>query len=134
MTHLPKRAVWIVAVLVIAALTVTVFAEANKPPSQASIAFAQRSSDLLLATLFAGLLREFAEKTPANIEEGKQSIGLVFNDHNTNMRLVGTFQPLSDNDYPRDSFEEAALAKALTGQPLTDVQRVNGDWFYRRSV
>ena len=134
MTHLPKRAVWIIAVFVIAALTVTVFAEANKPPSQAAVEFAERSGELMLATLFAALLQEFAETTPANVEEGKNSIGLIFNDHNTNMRLVGTFEPLSDNDRPKDTFEEAALVKAMSGQPLTNVERVNGDWFYRRSV
>jgi len=134
MKHQSKRAMWIVAVLVIAALTVTVFAEANKPPSQASINFAQRSSDLMLATLFAALLQEFAETTPTNVQEGIQSIGLIFNDHNTNMRLVGTLQPLSENDLPRDTFEEAALAKAMTGEAVTNVERVNGDWFYRRSV
>jgi len=134
MRHLSKRAMWIVAVVLIAALTVTVFAEANKPPSQASIDFAVRATDLLQATLFAALLQEFAETTPANVQEGIQSIGLVFNDHNKNMRLVGKFGPLSENDYPQDSFEEAALSSALTGQASTKVERVNGDWFYRRSV
>src|SRR5262245_47814103 len=131
---LTKRAMWIVAVFVDAALTVTVFAEANKPPSQASIDFAKRASDLMFATMLAALLQEFAETTPANVQEGIQSIGLIFNDHNTNMRLVGTFQPLSDNDYPKDTFEEAALAQAMTGQAVTKVERINGDWFYRRSV
>ena len=134
MKRLTKLTMCVIAVLVLATLTLTGLAEANKPPTQAAIDFAKRTTDLLQATLFAALLQEFAETTPANVEEGKQSIGLVFNDHNTNMRLVGKFQPLSENDYPRDTFEEDALAKALTGQPVTDVQRANGDWYYRRSI
>jgi hypothetical protein len=106
----------------------------NQPPSDASIAFATRTADLLTNTLFAALLQEFAETTAANVEEGKQSIGLVFSDEHTNFRLVGTESPLSDNDFPADSFEEAALARALTGNGSTSVERVKGKWFYRRSI
>jgi len=115
--------------------TLTAIADgAHKPPSTEQVAFAERTSDLLLATLFAALTQEFDETTPANVEEGKQSISLVFNDRNKDMRLVGTNDPLREDDRPRDSFELDALALALTGQPSTDVQRDGGKWFYRRSI
>ena len=60
-----------------------------RPPSDGQVAFAQRTSDLLLATLFAALTQEFDETRPDNVEEGKRSISLVFNDRNEDMRLVG---------------------------------------------
>ena len=111
-------------------------AEGNHhPPSDESIAFAQRTSDLLLATLFAALTQEFDETTPANVEEGKASISLVFSDTHSNFRLVGTFDPLRGNDRPEDKFERRALRLALDGgQALTEVVRDKGDWFYRRSI
>jgi hypothetical protein len=106
----------------------------HNPPSQEQVAFAQRTSDLLLATLVAALTQEFDETTPDNVEEGKRSISLMFNDGNEDMRLVGTFGPLRENDRPRDAFERVALERALTGQPYTAVQRDKGAWSYRRSV
>jgi hypothetical protein len=104
------------------------------PPSNEQVAFAQRTSDLLLATLFAALKQEFDETTLDNVEEGKRSISLVFNDRNEDMRLVGTLRPLQSNNRPSDSFERRANTLARTGQPYTDVQRVDGQWYYRRSV
>jgi len=107
----------------------------SHPPSDQAIDFAQRTSDLLLNTLFAALTQEFDETTPANVEEGKQSISLVFSDSHSNFRLVGTLDPLRANDVPQDTFESRALALALDGgQALTEVQRNNGTWFYRRSI
>ena len=50
------------------------------------------------------------------------------------MRLVGVLQPLRTNDVPQDSFETTALARAMTGANYTDVQKVDGKWYYRRSV
>lgn len=50
------------------------------------------------------------------------------------MRLVGELQPLRDNDVPQDSFEVTALERAMRGQHFSDVQKVEGKWFYRRSV
>ena len=50
------------------------------------------------------------------------------------MRLVGTLQPLRPNDVPQDSFETEALARAMTGQDFTGVQKVEGKWFDPRSV
>jgi hypothetical protein len=115
-------------------LSFTVIARADTPPTPQQVQFAQRTSDLMLNTLFAALLQEFAETTPANVEEGKQSISLIFHDRNEDMRLVGELQPLRDNDVPQDSFETAALERAMTGGSLTDVQKVEGKWFFRRSV
>ena len=117
-----------------AGLSFTVIARADDPPDPQQVQFAQRTSDLMLATLFAALLQEFAETTPANVEEGKQSISLIFNDRNEDMRLVGELQPLRDNDVPQDSFEVTALERAMQGQSFSDVQKVDGKWFYRRSV
>ena len=113
------------------------YADDDHPPSRGQIAFAQEVSDLLLNELFAALVTEFDETTPANVEEGKQAISLVFNDHNRNMRLVGSFRPLlgGANNRPDDRFERTALQRALTtGQPQTAVQKVNDRWLYRRSV
>jgi len=107
---------------------------ADSAPTQAQIAFAQRSSNLMLATIVAALLQEFAETTPANVEEGKHSISLIFHDRNESMRLVGEQEPIRDNDVPQDRFEETALALAMQGHPTDAVEKVEGKWAYRRSV
>lgn len=107
---------------------------ADNPPSSEKVEFAQRTSDLMLATLFAALTQEFNETTPDNAEEGKHSISLVFNDRNEDMRLVGTFQPLRANDRPQDAFERKAHLLALTGQSYTAVERIDDQWYYRRSI
>ena len=128
-----------IAALVIV-LGVTAFARVGRAdgkhhePSQAAVTFATQAADLMQATLFAALLQEFAETTPANVAQGKQSIGLIFDDDNHSMRLVGALQPLSDNDYPEDTFEATALQKAMIGQGATSVERVKGKWYYRRSI
>lgn len=130
-----KRVILIVSVFSILALVVTGFAQGNnKPPSAAAVDFAVRTSDLLLATLFAALTQEFDETTPDNVQEGIQSIGLVFNNENSNMRLVGTFQPLDRSNEPQDTFETAALLRAMSGQLTTNVERKGNTWFYRRSI
>lgn len=109
-------------------------ADGANPPSSEQISFAQRTSDLMLATLFAALTQEFDETTVANVEEGKHSISLVFNDRNEDMRLVGTFGPLRENNRPQDAFERKAHTLALTGQAYTAVQRIDDRWYYRRSI
>jgi hypothetical protein len=69
------------------------------------------------------------------VEEGKRSISFVFNDQNKDMRLVGTVGPLNENDRLQDAFERTALELAVKkGQAYTDVQRVEGLWYYRRSA
>ena len=117
-----------------ALLAVSITARADTPPNTQQVEFAKRTSDLMLATLVAALLQEFAETTPANVEEGKKSISLIFNDRNEDMRLVGVQQPLRANDVPQDSFENTALNRAMLGEAHTDVQKVQGKWYYRRSV
>ncbi|HEV2846994.1 MAG TPA: hypothetical protein VG477_19210 [Thermoanaerobaculia bacterium] len=108
--------------------------DAGHSPSNEQVAFAQRTSDLLLATLFAALTQEFDETTVDNVEEGKRSISLVFNDRNKDMRLVGTLDPLQQNNRPRDAFERKAHLLALQGQAYTAVERVDDEWYYRRSI
>ena len=129
-----KRVVSLIGVFVMAGFVLAGPVQEKKPPSPEATAKAKVTSDLLLATLFAALLQEFSETTPQNVDEGIDSIGLVFNDKNSNMRLVGTNQPLSNNDLPKDSFEETALANALKGQATDAVQKDEGEWVYRRSV
>ena len=104
------------------------------PPAAGKIAFAQKVSDLMLNELVAALFTEFDETTPQNVEEGKHSISLIFNNRNDDMRLVGTFGPLQSHNRPSDSFERKAHNLALQGQPYTDVQQVDGQWYYRRSI
>ncbi|MBA3549495.1 MAG: hypothetical protein H0T76_23720 [Nannocystis sp.] len=126
----------IALVSVFAATVVTTDASANKKktPSAAAIAFAQETSDLMTNTVVAALLQEIGETTPDNVKQGNLSIGLIFDDANLNMRLVGELDPLRDNDYPRDDFEEDALAKAMAGMAATSVEKVSGKWYYRRSI
>ena len=120
--------------LLTAVLVATAAVRADVPPTTEQVQFAQRTSNLMLQTLFAALLQEFAETTPANVEEGKQSISLIFNDRNDDMRLVGTLDPLRDNDVPQDAFEATALDRALQGLPYDAVEKAHGKWYYRRSV
>jgi hypothetical protein len=124
-----------VAVLLTGFALAAVAHDAGDPPTGEEIAFAQRTSDLMVATLVAALFQEFDETTPENVEEGIQSIQLIFNDRNRDMRLVGTQEPLGGHgNRPKGSFEAAALGHALSGQPHTRVERVDDTWYYRRSV
>ena len=107
---------------------------ADDRPAASAVQSAQKTSDLMLATLFAALSQEFAETTPQNVEHGKKSISLIFNDRNKDMRLVGVLRPLRANDVPQDFFEAAALARAMTGQNFDKTDRIDNRWYYRRSV
>ena len=107
---------------------------ADSPPSQQEVQFAIRTADLMQATIFAALLQEFAETTPQNVEEGKKSISLIFNDRNEDMRLVGSLQPLRSNDLPQDAFERTALNMALQGQNYEQTEKSQGKYYYRRSI
>jgi len=122
--------------ILLAAAGLTGFGYSNDSPSSESIAFAQRTSDLMLNELLAALFKEFDETTPSNVEEGKQAISLIFNDSNRDMRLIGVFPPLQGgfNDLPSDLFEQKSLALALKGQANTSVERVGNRWYYRRSI
>lgn len=103
-------------------------------PSAAKIEFAREASDLMTNTVVAALLQEVNETTPENVAQGSLSIGLVFNDRNQDMRLVGRLQPLSHNDYPSDEWERDALNAAMNGVAVAEVDRDNGRWYFRRSV
>ena len=104
------------------------------PPSAAAIAFASDVSDAMIDRLVAMLFREFAVTTPANAHIGSAAIGLIFNDHNDDMRLVGNLDPLSANDNPGDTFETAALEQAMLGNNYALVERVRGQWYSRKSI
>ena len=114
-------------------LTAAFFCSAQIP---ARLANGQQISDLMLNELVAALFTEFNETTPLNVEQGKKAISLIFNDHNRDMRLIGSFGPLlgGQNDRPSGEFETTALSRALTGQAHTGVVRVNDTWYYKRSV
>ena len=58
---------------VLASLSPYADARADTPPDRQQVQLATQTSDLMLATLFAALLQEFAETTPANVEQGKKS-------------------------------------------------------------
>ncbi|HJQ67830.1 MAG TPA: hypothetical protein VKA70_02595 [Blastocatellia bacterium] len=129
-----KRIIALVILLTVAGAVG--FGGTDNSPSSENIAFAQRTSDLLLNELLAALFKEFDETTPDNVEEGKQAISLIFNNSNRDMRLIGVFPPLQGgvNDLPSDSFERRSLVKALQGDPNTSVERVGDRWYYRRSI
>ena len=133
-----KKLAIAVGVVGVAALALSIGAVAeahhHDDPTDAEIAFAVGTSDLMTNTVVAALVQEIGETTPANAAQGSQSISLVFNDDNHDMRLVGRLAPLRANDYPEDSFERDALAKAMVGQAFTNVERDHGQWYYRRSV
>jgi hypothetical protein len=135
---LKHRVLFAVAVLAFVAALGSALTRAQSqgnPPSEAAVTFAQQVSDLLLNELLAALFQEFNETTPGNVEHGKQAISLIFNDLNRDIRLVGTFEPLGgQNNLPDGTFEQRALERALQGDSDTAVQRVNGQWFYRRTI
>ena len=108
--------------------------ERREEPPEEAVEFSRRTSDLMANTVFAALIQEIDETTPDNVGEGSLSIGLIFNDANRDMRLVGTIDPLRRNDRPNGAFEREALARAMTGLETTAVQRVSGRWYYRRSL
>ena len=123
-----------VAGVIATALVLDTTAYADDRPGSKAVQTAQKTSDLMLATILAALGQEFKETTAGNVELGKQSISLIFNDTNKDMRLVGVLNPLRASDIPQDAFEAAALAYAMHGQNLVDVQRADDKWYYRRSV
>jgi hypothetical protein len=130
-----KRAIAVALTVAVAAvLSFMRTAHADSPPTQQQIAFAQETWDLMFATIFAGLSQEFSETTPANVEQGKKSISLIFNDSNDDMRLIGTLSPLRANDVPQDSFETDALTAAMSGQSISRTEKVHGKWYFRKSV
>ena len=128
---------WFIAALLLP-LTLSVGGLAladNDPPTDEQVAFAKDVYGLMFNEVVAALFTEFNETTPGNVEHGKLSISLIFNNSNRDMRLVGAFGPLlgGSNDLPSDAFEAKALALALKGKGLDATERINGRWYYRRS-
>ena len=115
------------------------FARGDQRPTQAQIDFAKGTAQLLQNEMIAALLQEFDETTAANAAQGKVAIGLIFNDANPAIRLIGKLSPLDPGNVPRDSFENTALVDAvqLNGTPFEAVEQSedeDNNWFYRRSI
>src|SRR5215471_18352066 len=92
---MPNARWFIAAVLLALILTgVPLPTVADDAPSAAQIAVAKEVYDLMFKELVAALFTEFDDTTPANVQQGKLAISLIFNDANRDMRLVGTFVPL----------------------------------------
>jgi len=127
------KQVWAIGAVAAGLILATIALADSGYPGQQQIAFAKQTNDLMFAAVLAALGQEFAQTTPANVQQGSQSISLIF-DNNKSMRLVGQFDPLNPSDQPRDSFEKTALAAALNGQNYTNVEKDNGKYYYRSSV
>ena len=106
----------------------------SHPPDPGAEAFASGVADAMIDRIVALLFREFAVTTPANAPTGIEAISNVFFDANYTMRLVGDNEPLQDNNYPQDSFERDALAAAKLGNNFARTERVNGNWWVRKSL
>jgi Protein of unknown function (DUF3365) len=110
----------------------------NKPAlTDPAVVYASQTTDILQSRLFAALLQEFNSTTAATAPKATDAISIIFNDKNHDMRLVGTVGPLRQNDYPEDTFEQTAIAKAVNQQNGTVSEAVTGEpgnWYYRRAV
>jgi hypothetical protein len=128
-----------VASLIVAVGTVAMARADNPRPTQAEIDNAKGVAQLLQNEMIAALLQEFNETTAANAAQGKIAIGLIFNDANPAIRLIGNLSPIDPGNVPRDSFEKTALFNAVnlngTSYELVEQsQDENNGWFYRRSI
>ena len=128
-----------VASLIVGVGAVAIARADNQRPTQANIEYAKGVAQLLQNEMIAALLQEFNETTAANAAQGKVAIGLIFNDANPAIRLIGNLSPLDPGNVPRDRFETTALLDAVTlnGTPFEAVEQSqdeNNDWFYRRSI
>jgi hypothetical protein len=104
------------------------------PPSAAAEQFASDVADAMIDRIVALLFREFAVTTAENAAVGTAAISNVFHDGNPTMRLVGDVEPLQANNVPQDDFEATALAAAKLGNNYFRTERVNGDWWVRKSI
>jgi len=125
--------------LIVAVGAVAVARTGNQPPPKANIDFAKGAADLLENETLAALFQEFSETTPSNAAQGKVAIGLMFNDANPAIRLIGNLFPLDPGNVPRDGFETTALFNAvdLNGTSFESVEQSQdqaNSWFYRRSI
>lgn len=106
----------------------------SHPPDPAREAFASGVADAMVDRIVALLFREFAVTTADNAPTGIEAISNVFFDGNHTMRLVGDVEPLQDNNYPQDDFERDALAAAKAGANFSRTERVDGNWWVRKSI
>jgi hypothetical protein len=128
-----------VASLIVAVGATAIARADNRRPTQAEIDYAKGTAQLLQNEMIAALLQEFNETTAANAAQGKVAIGLIFNDANPAIRLIGNLSPIDRGNVPRDRFEKTALfnAVSLNGTPYEAVEQSEDDnngWFYRRSI
>ena len=128
-----------VASLIVGVGAVAIARADNQRPTEANIEFAKGVAQLLQNETIAALLQEFNETTAANAAQGKIAIGLIFNDANRAIRLIGNLSPLDRGNVPRDRFETTALFNAvkLNGTPFEAVEQSqdeNNNWFFRRSI
>jgi hypothetical protein len=128
-----------VASLIVGVGAVAIARADNHRPTQANIDYAKGIDQLLQNEMIAALLQEFNETTAANAAQGKVAIGLIFNDANPAIRLIGNLSPLDPGNVPRDRFETTALFNAvkLNGTPFESVEQSQDEdngWFYRRSI
>jgi hypothetical protein len=128
-----------VASLVVGVGAVAIARADNHRPTQANIDYAKGIAQLLQNEMIAALLQEFNETTAANAAQGKVAIGLIFNDANPAIRLIGNLSPIDPGNVPRDGFEKTALFDAvqLNGTAFEAVEHSqdgNNNWFYRRSI
>jgi len=128
-----------VASLVVGVEAVAIARTGNQPPPQANIDYAKGVATLLQNETLAALVQEFNETTAANAAQGKVAIGLLFNDANHAIRLIGNLSPLDPGNVPRDNFETTALFDAvnLSGTPFEAVEQSEDQantWFFRRSI
>jgi hypothetical protein len=103
-------------------------------PSATDLALAERTADRLIATLVTAVVKETNETTPHNVEEGLASFNLLWDDCNSNMRLVGTLDPLGSTNRPHGQFERDALDAALAGDPYSAVEFSRGAYYFRSSI
>src|SRR5262249_32850794 len=124
----------------IVGLAAVAIARADHPrPTNANVDYAKGVAQLLQNEMIAALLQEFNETTAANAAQGKVAIGLIFNDANRAIRLLGNLVPLDRGNIARDGFERTALFNAvqLNGTPYEAVEQSqdeDNNWFYRRSI
>ena len=128
-----------VASLIVGLGAVAIARADNQRPTDANIEKAKAIAQLLQNEMIAALLQEFNETTAANAAQGKVAIGLIFNDANRAIRLIGNLSPIDRGNVPRDRFERTALFDAvqLNGTPFEAVEQSqdeDNNWFYRRSI
>ena len=94
------KQVWAIGAIAAGLIVATIAVADSGYPSQQQVAFAKQTNDLMFAAVLAALEQEFAQTTSANVEQGSQSISLIFDNYKS-MRLVGQLAPLNPNEFPR---------------------------------